>query len=92
MYFAFFIETWDDTHANAHQPVAWLIVNVNPNGFDCADPVDVALRSFFMTPVSGLYDPKSSVIAEVLAQEFFLHNFNQFWLITVDSVDLHFYK
>ena len=32
----------------------------------------------FSFTVSGLYDPKSHVIAEVLAQECCLHNFNQF--------------
>ena len=50
---------------------------------------NVALRSFFSFTVSGLYAPNcsDSVIAEVLAQECCLHNFNQFWLITVD---LHF--
>ena len=44
--------------------------------------------------VSGLYDPKSSVIAEVLAQECLTTSIS-FDLpepgITVDSVDLHFY-
>ena len=41
---------------------------------------NVALRSFFSFTVSGLHAPNSSdsVIAEVLAQECCLHNFNQF--------------
>ena len=41
---------------------------------------NVALRSFFSFTVSGLYAPNcsDSVIAEVLAQECCLHNFNQF--------------
>ena len=53
------------------------------NSFD-----NVALRFFLSFTVSGLYDPKSSVIAEVLARECYLRNFNHFWVITVD---LHCY-